>query len=373
MSGIYIHIPFCSKACHYCNFHFSTSLQYKDDMILAILKEIDARHSYLDDKKIKSIYFGGGTPTLLTGNELNLITEKLAKYFDFSELEECTIEANPDDLKLEYIYSLKNTIINRLSIGVQSFHESELKWMNRSHNVSQSDGSIKMAQDNGFENISIDLIYGVPDSTEASWNYNLEKLKEFDINHLSSYCLTVEPKTPLAKKIVRKELKSPDEEMATKQFEILVKSSKEMGYEHYEISNFAKNGAFALHNTSYWKSIPYLGLGPSAHSYDGDNRQWNIANNGKYMTGLNENKEYFEKEILTESEKYNEMVLTRLRTMWGIQLKDLSKFEINIQNHFKLNIQRMVEKELVSENESIFSLTNAGKKFADMVAMELFI
>jgi oxygen-independent coproporphyrinogen III oxidase len=373
MSGIYIHIPFCAKACHYCNFHFSTSLKYKDDMIAAIIKEIKLRKDYFDTKDIETIYFGGGTPSLLSTSEINEIIAALDTVYDLSNVEECTLEANPDNLTKKYILSLQNTLINRLSIGVQSFHDSELEWMNRSHNTAQTHVALQFAQDKGLSNISIDLIYGVENSTLESWAYNLEQLSKYNIQHLSPYCLTVEPKTALDSFIKKGIAKPLDESKAIEQFEILLDFAAKNGYEHYEISNFAKEGFIAKHNTAYWHSKPYIGLGPSAHSYDGISRQWNIANNGQYLKSIEENTAYFEKEILNIDTRFNEHVMTKIRTKWGVNLEDVIAFGSKFLAHFEVNISKLESQNLVKKNGNIYLLTKHGKLYADKVAMELFI
>ncbi len=373
MSGIYIHIPFCAKACHYCNFHFSTSLKYKDDMIDTIIKEIKLRKDYFDTKVIETIYFGGGTPSLLMSTDINRILEAITTNYDLKNLTECTLEANPDDLTPHYVMSLQDTLINRLSIGVQSFHDSELVWMNRNHNTAHTDSAIKNAQDKGLSNISIDLIYGVENSSPQSWAYNLEQINTYKIQHLSAYCLTVEPKTALDQ-FIRKGLAQPlDESKAIAQFEDLLSFAASNGFDHYEISNFAQSGFIAKHNTAYWHSKPYIGFGPSAHSFDGASRQWNIANNAEYIKKIGNNSNYFEKEIIDEKTQYNEHVMTKIRTKWGVNINDISLYGRDYLTHFESNISKLVSKEMVIKQGDLYVLTHIGKLYADHVAMELFI
>ncbi|HHM20934.1 MAG TPA: radical SAM family heme chaperone HemW, partial [Bacteroidetes bacterium] len=320
MSGIYIHIPFCKQACHYCNFHFSTSLKYKADMVRALLKELDLRKDYLGAEPLETIYFGGGTPSLLDQRELDLFFDKLASNFPVSDFQllEITLEANPDDLNPKKIMELKNTPVNRLSIGVQSFFEKDLQFMNRAHHAGEAEACIKNAQNAGFENLTIDLIYGSPTTPDQNWEKNIEKAVYLNIPHISCYCLTVEPKTALAHFIKKRKVSPPDEEQAARQFDILINKLNKENYAHYEISNFAKKGFYSKHNTNYWKGKKYLGIGPSAHSFDSRSRQWNVAHNIKYMQALNQNRPDIGIEILTPQQQYNEYVMTSLRTMWGI-------------------------------------------------------
>ncbi|MEM1220964.1 MAG: radical SAM family heme chaperone HemW, partial [Bacteroidota bacterium] len=286
MAGIYLHIPFCKQACHYCNFHFSTSLRKKTEMVEALLREIDLRHDYLSDRQLRSIYLGGGTPSLLTGSELEQLFERIDQYFTIAPDAEITLEANPDDLSREYLSALAKSPVNRLSIGVQSFFAEDLAFMNRAHTAEEADRCIRLAQDAGFSNMSIDLIYGSPTTPLEHWIQNLEKSIALGVPHLSTYALTVEPKTALEHFVAKGKVPAPKDEHMEEQFMAMLDRLEAAGYEHYEISNWAKPGHYAVHNTSYWQGIPYLGIGPSAHSYDGQSRQWTIANNARYMAGL---------------------------------------------------------------------------------------
>lgn len=374
MAGIYIHIPFCKQACYYCDFHFSTSLQYKDDLLLAIAKEITLQKDYLGHETIETIYFGGGTPSLLSGDEVSIIIEKIQELFNVSNNPEITLEANPDDLNLQKLREFRDTAINRFSIGVQSFFDEDLKWMNRAHQANEADSAIKRAQDFGFENLTIDLIYGFSLLNDEKWLSNIEKAIEFQIPHISSYSLTVEPKTALAKFINKGKEKNVDDAQSAAQFQILMETLENNGFEHYEISNFAKPNQYAKHNTNYWKGVSYLGLGPSAHSFNRESRQWNIANNAKYLAELNLNKIPFEKEILSKNDRFNEYLMTSLRTMWGLDLAKISNdFGVDYKNHLLKNTQEFLEKEQLMINNQNIKLSKVGKLYADAIAAELFI
>src|SRR5690606_17662764 len=325
MAGIYLHIPFCKQACHYCDFHISTSLKYKDEMLSALHNELFLRKDYLQQQTIESIYFGGGTPSILSAKELNQLIETIYKHFEVADSVEITLEANPDDLTKEKVRELSNSPINRFSVGVQSFYEEDLRWMNRAHNAQEAESSIKRAQDSGFTNITCDLIYGYPLLSNAKWINNINKIIEFEVPHLSAYSMTVEPQTALGA-FIRKGAQQPmNEGQSADQFILLMQKMPENGYEQYEISNFARKQQYSKHNTSYWKGIPYIGIGPSAHSFNGRERQWNIANNMKYLQALADKQIPAEKEILKESDKFNEYIMTSLRTKWGVDYAYLEK------------------------------------------------
>ena len=374
MAGIYIHIPFCKQACHYCDFHFSTSIQYKSDLLSAIAKEIKLQKDYLSNENIETIYFGGGTPSLLSGDEVSVLVEEIQKNFKVITNPEITLEANPDDLNLKKLKEFRNTEINRFSIGVQSFFDEDLKWMNRAHAAVEADNAIKRAQDFGFENLSIDLIYGFSLLTNEKWRINIEKAVEFQIPHISSYNLTVEPKTALAKFIKSGKEKNVDDAQSVVQFQILMETLENNGFEHYEISNFAKPNRYAKHNTNYWKGISYLGIGPSAHSFNKESRQWNVSNNAKYLADLKLNKIPFEKEFLSKNDKFNEYLMTSLRTMWGLDLDKISTdFGTDYKNYVLNNSQEFLENEQLIINNQNIKLSATGKLFADAIAAELFI
>jgi oxygen-independent coproporphyrinogen-3 oxidase len=374
MSGIYIHIPFCKQACHYCNFHFSTSLRYKDEMINAIVKEIQLRRDYLPSIDLKSIYFGGGTPSLLNQRDLELIFQALASIYSWSDQTEITLEANPDDLSRSNLANFKNIGINRLSIGVQSFDQADLTYMNRAHNAKEAEESIKTAQDVGFSNITADLIYGSPTTSNLTWNKNMDKMISFNIPHISAYCLTVEQGTALHHFVKTGKSQPVDDEKASIQFEMLMSKLKQKGYDHYEISNFGKPESYAIHNTNYWMGIPYLGIGPAAHSYDGQStRSWNVAHNPKYISALLADTLPIEYEVLSEKEKYNEFVLIRLRTKWGLDRKLLLHTFPKFMDHFDRRIGAFLAEGTVEKCGESYILTTKGKHMADRISMELFM
>ena len=375
MAGIYLHIPFCKQACTYCNFHFSTSLQRKGEMVQAILHELEMQKDYLEGATIETIYFGGGTPSLLTADEIKLITEHIFNNYNVGNLKEFTLEANPDDLDTAYLRTLKTTAVDRLSIGVQSFRESDLQYMHRAHNVQQADYAIKAAQDSGFSNLTIDLIYGTPGLTDADWKYNMAQLAALQIPHFSAYALTVEEGTALDHAIKKKKAVPLDAAQSAAQFELLIEQAPAMGYEHYEISNFAVPGMYAVHNTNYWRGTPYLGIGPSAHSFNGKERRWNIANNALYINSLLQDKKLmYENEILTTAQHLNEYIMTSLRTMWGC---DLDKIRAEWGNEYAAQViessYQFREKKWLVEKENKLIITNAGKLFADRIAGEMFV
>lgn len=375
MAGIYIHIPFCRKACTYCNFHFSTSLGMKDDMINGILWELAQQREYLNGFAIETIYFGGGTPSLLSASELNRIFDFIFNNYNITALKECTLEANPDDLNASYLKSLRSTPINRFSIGVQSFFDNDLRYMNRVHNAQQADTAIKAAQDAGFEQLSIDLIYGTPGLSDQNWLSNIKRVKDLAIPHFSAYALTVEEGTALHYAIDKKKVKPVDQEQSAAQFELLMEEARVLGFDHYEISNLASNQQYAVHNTNYWRGVPYLGIGPSAHSFDGKTRRFNIANNVAYLKSIFQDKQLaFEEEILTDAQRLNEYIMTSIRTMWGCDLTKVStEWGSLVGRQTESASQIFQEKKWLTLNENKLLLTNAGKLFADHIASELFV
>lgn len=372
MAGIYLHIPFCKQACHYCNFHFSTSLKYKTEMVEAILMEIDLQKAYLNGATIQTIYFGGGTPSLLSAQEINQIFDKINSTFSIAPEAEITLEANPDDLTLEKLEAFQQTPINRLSIGIQSFSEADLKYMNRAHNAQEASACLENALSMGFENLTIDLIYGTPTTSHAQWEHNLEMIFKHKIPHISCYCLTVEPNTALAHFVKNGKAKPVDEEHAAIQFETLINAMEAEGYEHYEISNFAKPGLYSKHNSNYWKGVKYLGLGPSAHSFNGESRQWNVANNAHYIKGVAARTLNFEKEILSTAQQYNEYIMTSMRTIWGCDLRKIKNWGADFENYFLKNVNPFLENETVLKEDHHFYLSKKGKLLADNIAMSLF-
>jgi oxygen-independent coproporphyrinogen-3 oxidase len=372
MAGIYIHIPFCKQACHYCDFHFSTSLKYKDELLQALIKEINLQKAYLDNDTIETIYFGGGTPSILSADELNLLIGTITKQHTVAANAEITIEANPDDLDKAKLQALRQTDINRFSIGIQSFFDDDLEWMNRVHRAGEAEASVKRTQDIGFENITVDLIYGYPLLNDTKWKHNLNKVFELDIQHVSSYSMTVEPKTALASFIKKKKQASMDDQQSAEQFILLMDAMQTHGFEHYEISNFCKPGHYSKHNSNYWKGVKYLGIGPSAHSYNGETRQWNIANNAKYMQALEKAEIPAETELLTETDRLNEYIMTSLRTMWGLDLKNLNNIAKGASGQLNKASQRYFENGWMEQKEEVIYLTQTGKLYADSIAAELF-
>lgn len=375
MQGIYIHIPFCKQACHYCDFHFSTSLRHKEPLLQALHKEIELRKTYLptNNTSIASIYFGGGTPSLLSIAELEGILNSLKKYFSFTADIEITLEANPDDITAEKVLGWKKAGVNRLSIGVQSFFEEDLLWMNRAHTANHAKTCIDIALQSGIENITADLIYGYPLLTDAKWESNMAQMLCSGISHLSAYSLTVEPKTALAHQIKKGVSPAPLPEKAAQHFEMLMATIAQKGWTHYEISNFCKGENYALHNTNYWKNEAYLGLGPSAHSYNGIARQWNVANNAKYVSAINNEKIPAEIETLSPADSFNEYIMTGLRTMWGIDIDFINqKWGKPYSNYITTEAALFINDGLLHKNGSVYTLTPKGKLLADYIASELF-
>ncbi|MCU0324849.1 MAG: radical SAM family heme chaperone HemW [Spirosomaceae bacterium] len=377
---LYIHIPFCRQACHYCDFHFSTNLKYKSEMVDAICKEIELQSDYLSNKNIETIYFGGGTPSILTPSELDKILETVHKYYICNSQVECTIEANPDDIDRDKLLIFKQLGVNRLSIGIQTFDEINLKYTNRVHDAKEAENCVKIAQDADFQNITIDLIYAINSlenekkDIHGIWKKDLEKALSLNVPHISSYCLTIEPQTVFGKWQKVNKIPPIDEEFATEQFKILINTLESAGYEQYEISNFARNQMYSRHNTSYWKDHEYLGIGPSAHSYNGSSRQFNVSNNTKYIKSINEGKISADIEILTPENKVNDYLLTSLRTKWGC---DLNKI-VNIigEKWHKENqtiLENYINNNLLLLKNSVLLLTNEGKFFADRIASDLFL
>lgn len=372
---IYIHIPFCKQKCSYCNFHFSTSLNFKDEMIRAMKTEIRLRKDELQNKNLKSLYFGGGTPSILSADEINSLIDEVLKYFSFDTDIEVTLEANPDDLDKNFLKQLAQSPVNRLSIGTQSFFEEDLKLMNRAHNASEAESSIKRAQDFGFENLSIDLIYGSPTSNLEIWKENLNKTIALEVPHISSYALTVEPKTALENWISKGKVASPREEEQNKEFYYMSDFLKGNGFEHYEVSNFAKPGFYSRHNSAYWKYKEYLGIGPSAHSYNGfDVRSWNVANNQQYIKKLHAGILAKEEEILSQYDQFNEMIMIGLRTIWGVDLESLkNKFSDQILEHFRHEMKSKIEEGILIQENNHLKIPEKHWFMADGIASDLFL
>ena len=378
MAGIYIHIPFCKQKCYYCDFHFSISLKRKEEMLEALNKEFFLRKDELKQITVETIYFGGGTPSILKIDEIEQLVSLVYKNFNVSKEVEITLEANPDDLSQSKIIALSKTKINRLSIGIQSFFDDDLQFMNRAHTAKESEECLKTAKQY-FKNITIDLIYGLPNMSNNKWLANLKKAFELGVPHLSCYALTVEKKTALASFIKKGKVPPVDDEQAFGHFNILVQETKKQGFEHYEISNFAKKGFYSKHNASYWQGKFYMGIGPSAHSFNGKERSWNIANNAKYIKALSNNVLPQEVELLTEKERFNEYVMTGLRTIWGVDLNTIaSNFKPEYYNNLQQSAALFITKGLLEicldeYNNSILKTTAKGKFLADGIASELFI
>ena len=373
MAGLYLHIPFCTQACHYCDFHVSTTLKNKDELLTALRLELSLRRSYLDNKILETIYFGGGTPSMLEGIELRELMAEIRDNFEITRSAEITLEANPDDLSPEKLLALHEAGINRLSIGIQSFSETDLKFMNRAHTVEQAFQCVKDAQKVGITNISIDLIYGIQTLDDDQWKKNLDFAFSMGVQHLSCYSLTVEPRTALAKMIKEKKVENIDDEKSVRHFEILMDRAAAAGFEHYEISNFAKPGFYSRHNTSYWKGEPYLGVGPSAHSYDRGSRQWNISNNHEYIRKLMVGTIPAEREVLSEENKFNEYILTKLRTSWGVDADKLkNEFGKDMVMTFLAIADFQIQDEMMEKSGSVYRLTRKGKFYADRIAGDFF-
>lgn len=355
MAGIYIHIPFCKQACSYCNFHFSTSGKYRNEMVKAICREIGDRSNFFEGEAISSIYLGGGTPSILTQKELSAIFRTLDKHHDLSSLKEVTLEANPDDLKRNKLKELSSLPIDRLSIGIQSFHQEDLAFMNRAHTAEEAMNSVKRAQDIGFEKLNLDLIFGIPTADLTKWEANLKTIFSLNFEHLSAYALTLEEGTKFHHQVVKGELKECNEEEIAAQYRRLQDNINEQGWEQYELSNYARNGKYAIHNTAYWMNEKYLGIGPAAHSYNGIERKWNRANNQLYMKQLLSGNEYYNKEILSEKDRYHEALISRLRTKWGISKEFLeSSFSEKTKHHFMVTAEKL--KSYIEEDDFAYQI-----------------
>ncbi|QTE22050.1 radical SAM family heme chaperone HemW [Polaribacter cellanae] len=378
MSGIYIHIPFCKQACFYCDFHFSTSLKKKEEMISSLVKEIEIRKDELENKIVETIYFGGGTPSVLNTGEIQFLIAAVYDNFEVVETPEITLEANPDDLSEEKIVALSKSPINRLSIGVQSFFEKDLKLMNRAHNAEEAKNCLQIASQY-FTNISVDLIYGIPNCTNEEWRENIKTALSFGIPHISSYALTVEPKTALETLIAKGKIKNVDEEKAQEQFYILISALEKAGFINYELSNFGEENFFSKNNSSYWLGKSYLGIGPSAHSFDGKQRSWNVRNNTKYIKSIQEDKLPIEREILSKTDTYNEYIMTGLRTIWGVSLNKIkSDFGEKYLNYLKNQSKKYIKQELLEITETTngikkLTTTKKGKFLVDGIASDLFM
>jgi oxygen-independent coproporphyrinogen-3 oxidase len=372
MAGIYIHIPFCKQACHYCDFHFSTSLKKKDELVNALVKEIQIRKDEFKNVEVQTIYFGGGTPSLLTNDELQLLIDTVYENYKVTANPEITLEANPDDLSKIRILELSKSSVNRLSIGIQSFFESDLKLMNRAHNAEEAKECLSVATRH-FDNISIDLIYGIPGASNEQWLQNIETALSYNIPHISSYALTVEPKTALASFVKKGIIDDVDDEQAHEQFHLLKDKLEASGFVHYELSNFGKEGYFSRNNTAYWQGKPYIGIGPSAHSFNGKQRGWNVRNNTKYIKAIQQNELPIEVETLTTTDRYNEYIMTGLRTIWGVSIDKVEEdFGKIYKDYLKEQSETFINQQLLYIDDKHIRVTKKGQFLSDGIASELF-
>jgi len=371
LAGIYVHIPFCRKRCSYCDFHFSTTFStYRSELIHSIVREIGLRSNELKEP-VETIYFGGGTPSLLTEVELESILNKIQHSFKVNKMIEITLEVNPEDVREESVLSWKKLGVNRISIGLQSFKESDLKWMNRAHDLNQGFKAIEVLKERGFKNISIDLIYGLPGLTLKEWEQHLCQVIALDIQHISAYCLTVEKRTALNHFVKTGKLKTPSDDTQSEQFNLMLRYLSENGFFQYEISNFSKQGFESKHNGSYWQNKPYIGVGPSAHSYDGKTRRWNVSNNTNYYKSVGKNDSWYEVEILSKNDQWNELFLTGLRTIWGVSKMQLVELD-SLSEAEQKNINSLIENGDMLESKNAYILTEKGRLKADGIAASFF-
>lgn len=376
---LYAHIPFCKQACHYCDFHFSTNLSYKQRMIEAIGREVTLKSDYLGEKKLETLYFGGGSPSILTNKELESLFVAISEVYELDNLKEVTLEANPDDIspeRLDFWYSLG---INRISLGIQTFNEIFLKFMNRAHSSGEALTALELILNRGFETSSVDLIYAktgfhLDEKRQAEiLRKDIEILSTFDLQHISAYNLTIEEDTVFGRWAAKEKLAAIPDDYAAEQYRIVTGELGALGFEQYEISNFARNGKYAVHNTSYWLGDEYLGVGPSAHSYDGISRQWNVAHNHRYMQGVESRNPEFEKEVLAPSEKVNDYLLTGLRTIWGVSLNKVSRLWPDIPASFRDTIEKLKSQQLLVQKDDIITIPDEARVLSDRIAAELFI
>lgn len=372
MSGIYIHIPYCKSICNYCDFYKTASLSSVEKTVLNIAKEIELRKDYLDNSVVDTIYFGGGTPSILTMNNLKMLLSTINSSFTISKSPEITLEANPDDLTYEYLHEIRSVGVNRLSIGIQSFSDSDLKMMKRRHTAIEAEASVLLAKSSGFSNISIDLIYGMEFSTNEQFNQNIDKAISLDVQHISAYHLTIEEKTTFYLYQKQGKIREIDENRSNEQLLILRNKLKQNGFEHYEISNFAKPNFISQHNSNYWKQVPYLGIGPSAHSYNGESRQWNIASVMKYNKALDNNMLYYDKEVLSETDKFNDYIITSLRTALGINIGYVeTNFSPYLAQYFILSIGKFLKNNDLELDEQNLKVSTKSIFLTDYICSEL--
>ncbi len=373
MAGIYVHIPFCKQACHYCDFHFSTNLKFQTDLTEAIRKEFFLQNHYLKGEKIETIYFGGGTPSLLSAPELSNVLTTIHENFSVDSSAEVTLEANPDDLSRAKLHALKAIGVNRLSIGIQSFDDHILKFLNRVHNADIASDSVRAAREARFENISIDLIYAIPGQDMNAWKQNIAKAIDLSPEHISSYSLTIEEKTVFGKWASQKRIAVPDNDASASEMIALIDALESKGYHHYEVSNFAKPGYVSRHNSSYWRGEKYLGIGPSAHSFDGQSRQFNVSNNHQYHQSIQMGRVPASREKLSREDKINDTILTSLRTSWGANLEKLRvEHQYDLLNIHHAYIDRLIDGNLAVLTNDTLILTRSGRLLADKIASDLF-
>jgi len=374
MAGLYVHIPFCRQKCHYCNFFSLASRKNQPQLIASLLQEMELQQAYPGGEPLKTIYFGGGTPSLFSPETIENLIQKANDIFGIENHAEITLEANPDDINNDWIAGLRKTSVNRLSIGIQSFFDEDLVYLHRAHNADEATEAVKSAQDSGFHNLSIDLIYGIPTLNDERWIENINKALALEVPHISAYALTVEPGTALDLFIRKGKYQNVDDEKAARQFTILMERLAQNNFVHYEISNFCTEGSFSKHNTSYWSGEKYLGIGPSAHSYDGISRQWNVSNISEYIKSINLGIIPAENESLTKIQKFNEYLMTSLRTVWGTDLEKIETvFGKEFHDYTVNEIQPSIVKKLAFIANNKIRLTSAGKFFADRIASEMFI
>lgn len=372
MAGIYIHIPFCKTKCHYCDFYKSTDFASRPDFLSALKLEIQSRKHELSDEKIESIYFGGGTPSVLKVSEISAILEQVFNNYPVAEDVEITMECNPDDLSAAFLTELRKSPVNRLSIGTQSFNDQDLKSMNRRHNGNQAIAAVRLAQESGFSNISIDLIYGLPNQTLEQWKLNVEQAIQLNVSHISAYHLTYHEGTVFYDYLKTGKIKELPDELSFDQFKFLKAELENAGFEHYEISNFAKSGLYSRHNRAYWQRKSYLGFGPSAHSFDLKTRRWNVSSLRKYLQAFEQKTPYWENEILTEQDKYNDYVITSLRTIWGISDQYLAEhFQARFHDHFKQEAEKFIASRHLTFDDGAYKLNREGLFISDKIMEQL--
>ncbi|MDH6305248.1 putative oxygen-independent coproporphyrinogen III oxidase [Parabacteroides sp. PF5-5] len=372
MAGLYIHVPFCAKRCLYCDFFSNTEMKYKEAWLSSVQKEMELQKDYLNGEPLETIYLGGGTPSQLSAKDLESIFETIYRLFTIEDNPEITLEANPDDMSPEYVQSLRSLPVNRISMGVQSFQERDLQFLERRHNREQAIRAVSLCKENGFENISIDLIYGLPEQTMAEWEENLAEALRLDVPHISAYHLIYEEGTKLYKLKEAGKVREVDEELSISLFSRLIEEFATAGYLHYEISNFARPNMFSRHNTSYWTGKSYLGIGPSAHSYNQESRQWNVSSLIHYIKGIEAGQPDIEIEKLNICNKYNDYIITSLRTMWGVSLGYLlTKFGKTFQMYFLKQAASYIDDGLLLRKSDKVLLSPSGIFISDGIMSDL--